>query len=341
MHINHKVLFAVAVLSTVAIASILLASSHALAHECQALCLYRTEIGSGRVSIWLAWEGSRLKDTQVMVQVYGRTAIATTNSSGALSILVGPGFSGGSVTIYYKGYYAKDSIYSYPYAQDLVYIAIGLLIYAAMKKFSDIGASHKKVHLMFGNSTGSIPEVHNVSINDLSKAIAEVNAESSEAIRYKGAVASAEKVCLKIARMKQFGRGRSLLLPEEIDSLLHFEGYGLGLRVVNGTIYGSADAVTDLCARHLYNSALFNGSYSLPKKITSYSIIKRNHVEIANGLKFGIMVHRYLHSKRSPAILAFGLRARINILSKACLPSRRASAFMLAYISGAIGVSYA
>ncbi len=341
MHVNHKVLFAVAVLSTIAIAAILIVSSHALEHECQALCLYRTEVGSGKVSIWLAWNGVRLKDTQVLVQVYGRTAISTTNSSGALSILVGPGFSGGSITIYYGGYYAEDSIYSYPYVQDLVYIVIGLLIYAATKKFSDIGVSHKKVHLLFGNSTDSIPEVHNVSIDDLSKAIAEVNAESSEAIKYKGAVAGEEQVCLKIARTKQFGRERSLLLPEEIDSLLHFEGYGLGLRIVNGTIYGSAYAVTDLCARHLYSSALFNGSYPLPKKITSYSIIKRNHVEIANGLKFSILVHRSLHSKRSPAIWAFGLHARINILSKACLPSRRASAFMLSYLSGAIGVSYA
>ncbi|MGC8537850.1 MAG: hypothetical protein ACP5MZ_02595 [Candidatus Micrarchaeia archaeon] len=341
MHMKRKVAFAVAVLSVLAIAAAAFSFAHFSRPGCPALCLYHTEIGNGKVSIWLAWKGMRLSDSDVRVLINGKVMSAATNSSGVLTVLVGPGFGGGKITVYYEGYYVADSIYAYPYVQDLIYIVIGLLIYAFIKKLSDISISRRKVHLLFREGGNRASEYCPVGIADLSEAITEAASESSEAIRYKGVVADVQSVCLKIARRRQIGGEKNLPASDEIDSLLHFEGERLGLRAINGTIYGSADALTDLSARYIYNEALFNNSYLLPKGITSSSMVKHNNIEIANISGFSIIAHRVLHRKQTPKILVIGIHAKTNMLSKACLPSRRASAFMLAYLSGAAGVSYA
>ncbi|MEM0149597.1 MAG: hypothetical protein QXW10_01735 [Candidatus Micrarchaeaceae archaeon] len=281
-----------------------------------------------------------MKNADVEVSIDGSSAVpARTNASGAISLYTSQGFSGGNVAIYYRSYFVSDHIYEYPYIDDLIYITIGILVYAAAKKLADHGALHRKISISYGSTQPACPKA-SISTESLQRCITDAAAERPDAIRYDGIVADLGDVCVKAAPLMGVGLQHAAALSDEIEAEIHALKDKLCVSVINGIVYGSTSALEDVCAMSIYEDALYSGIYSIPRGATSSSIIKANSVGTCNSSNIGALALRLMKSHSAMRIIIAGKKARASMLYRACMPYKLESAFLFMYLSKVAGAIY-
>ncbi len=311
--------------------------------SCSHLCIYRTTFGNGVLSIWLAWDNLPIRNAKVGISSGGSSIVnAISSASGAISIYTPPGFSGGNITAYYRGYAVSDYVHEYPYTQGLVYLLIGVLAYTAIKRISNHGLSSRRVSISIDSKSAlrSTPNGILASTENLQRSIAISALERLDAIKYHGIVADLDDVCKRLASQENMNVHHSASLRDEVDAAIHFRREELNAYVVDGTIYSSSSAISDSCARHLYDKALYSGVYSVPNAPTTDLIIGMNTAGMSDGLNLGRIITRLTRRSIQPKPIAVRSVDKPKMLYRASMPRRRESAFMLMYLSGNIGVVY-
>lgn len=311
--------------------------------SCAHLCAYRTAYSNGKLSIWLAWANLPLRNATVRVST-GKSYVATTktNPKGMITIYTIQGFGGGEIAIYYRNYVVLDHVYEYPFVQDLIYIAIGAFAYIAAKRLADHNLSDRKVSISIVGGPAPAASIHKPAFDGeyLQRNVALSAIERPDAIKYSGVVADLWSVCKNAALQIGMNANHAVALSDEIEASIHFMKSELGMSVIGGTIYTEAKASLDICAKHIYEGALYSGAFAVPKVATSQSIIEANLTGICNTSNLHAIAARLMKNGKRPKPIAVYTADKLRVLQMACMPRKSESAFLFMYLSSAIGVVY-